>query len=476
MRIMLMWPASGPEMTILFEELKKAGHEVLYWVGEKEAAHLAPKGAVFHDHYDAWDAKPAEPFAQEAFPPPSAELIASMHKTESLILTMMNKRYDKAPVDERKHTYYTMLGYWDAVLDRLKPDKIVFGLVPHSLYSNILYDLARERGIPTVCFEDSWVALHLLTYRDFFTGSEELRAALAEQQRGHATLEDLHPKTRNYYVEHARTRPGASPAYFRDQRLIAEGLGLLRHRATIALAAMREGTIFRLAKGYLARSLRKDLKNEYAELQRNPDLTSSFVYVPLPFQPERTTSPQGGIYHDQILMVETLAAALPKGWRVLVKEHPSQWWLRGKTRYSSARYRGYYERLAGIPNVDLIPIGTESAQLLQHARTVATATGTTGWDGILMGTPALVFGYPWYRDCPGALRVASVEDCREALSRVATGYRVDERDVLAFLKALDEVALRAHIADPPPGSPGIAPGENMRTLAGAVNAFLAERP
>src|SRR3990167_3414291 len=216
MKIMLIWPMPAPEVKILLDRIERAGHEIVYWVGEWPVSHLSPNGAVFHDHYDAWDARPAETFAQEAFPPPSAELIASMYETESLILTMMNKRYDKAPVDERKHTYYTMLGYWDAVLDRLKPDKIVFGLVPHSLYSNILYDLARERGIPTVCFEDSWVALHLLTYRDFFTGSEELQAALAEQQRGHATLEDLHPKTRNYYVEHARTRPGASPAYFRD--------------------------------------------------------------------------------------------------------------------------------------------------------------------------------------------------------------------------------------------------------------------
>jgi len=41
----------------------------------------------------------------------SAELIASMSETESMILTMMNKHYDKAPVDDSKHIYYTMLSY-----------------------------------------------------------------------------------------------------------------------------------------------------------------------------------------------------------------------------------------------------------------------------------------------------------------------------------------------------------------------------
>ena len=129
---MLIWPTGAPEVKVLLNEIERAGHVIVYWVGEHPAAHLCPPSAVFHDHYDAWDAKPAESW-REPVVPPSEQLISSMYETESLILTMMNKHYDSAPVDERKHIYYTMLAYWSAVLDRLQPEAIIFNDIPHSL-------------------------------------------------------------------------------------------------------------------------------------------------------------------------------------------------------------------------------------------------------------------------------------------------------------------------------------------------------
>ena len=157
MKVILVWPTAAPEVKVLLDEIQKSGHEILYWVGERPVADLCPRKAIFHDHYDAWDAKPAEALARDVFAPPSAALIESLHHLESLILTMMNKHYDRANVDERKHTYYTMLGYWSEVLRRLKPEAIVFNDVPHSLYSNVIFELARRQGIKTIMFEGTLV-------------------------------------------------------------------------------------------------------------------------------------------------------------------------------------------------------------------------------------------------------------------------------------------------------------------------------
>src|SRR3989344_7556897 len=106
MKILLIWPVPDPEIRILMKELTNAGHEIVYWVGYHNVSHFTPKGAIFHDHYDAWDGKPAEALKDAAFQPPRSSLIEKLYRTESIVLSMMDKRYATAPGNERKHVYY----------------------------------------------------------------------------------------------------------------------------------------------------------------------------------------------------------------------------------------------------------------------------------------------------------------------------------------------------------------------------------
>lgn len=452
-------------MHILLQALVSDGHDIVYWIGERGGENMTPPGTIFHDHFAAWDAKPAEAFKGENIPPPSASLIRARYDTASLVLTVMNKHYDKAPVDERKHIYYTMLAYWNFVLEKCKPDCIVLNIIPHSIYSNILYDLAHARGIPTLCFEDAWVARRLLTYRDFWKGSDLLRSQIARTTKTTVTPDDLGEELREYWNEQMQTKSGVVPRYMTMQKSTGQGLGLLKHRVHIIVRALREGTIFRLLWGYFRRIGAANLKKEYARVVQDVDFTKPFVYFPLHWQPEQSTSPQGGVYHDQILVAETIAAALPPGWELYIKEHPSQWWVRTKERYSSARWRGYYERLADIPRVRLVPVPTSTFELTERSQAVATITGTAGWEAILRGKCPLVFGIPWWRECPGVFRIDSVDACKDAFRQIQGGAKISQDDVLRFLKALEEASIRAYIAPSLEENPRYTLEENMRMLA-----------
>jgi len=475
MRILLMWPSNKPETDILIRGLQKAGHELCYWVGEHGAEKYAPAGTLFHDHYDAWAAKPAPGFPAELVLPPSAETLASLIGTESLVLTMMNKRYDTSPVDERKQIYYDMVGYWIAVLENLRPDVVIFNSVPHSIYTNIVYDLARKQGLRTLCFEDTWVARRLLTYENFWEGSSELKTAVHNLPGDSVTQEDLGEELREYLGTHflGQDDQAKVPPYMSFQRNLAEGWGLARHRWRVLLRSLKKGSWIGLMGTYLRRLMERDLKDEYRSVVRPADLNSSFVYFPLSFQPERTTSPQGGVYVNQILAVETIAAALPSGWEVYVKEHPSQWWLRTKERYSSARYRGYYKRLSQIPHVRIIPVTTNTFTLTEKCQAIAVITGTAGWEAILRGKLPLVFGYPWYRDFPGIFQVRSVSDCENALKFAARGTPITRATLLSFLKAFERGSIRAYIEDPLEKKPRYTPEENMTTITEHICELLA---
>ena len=475
MRTILIWPTQTEDVGIMIQKLADAGQKIVYFVGEEPVRHLTPSGAIFHDHYKAWDAEPAEALSDLAFDPPSAEVLHRMHALESLILTMMNKRYDKAVVDERKHVYYTMLGYWRAIFEKLKPEAVVFGILPHSLYSNIIYELAKERGLPVVCFEETWVAGRLMVHDDFWKGNERLRAAFRKAREIGVKEEDLHPELRDYFRKQRNPKEDGTPWYMKEQKGIGAGVGLWRHRAEIALRSPLRAVP--RALGLLARSILPNLRSEYSSVQEQPDLGAHYVYFPLNFQPERTTSPQGGVFVDQILAIETLSAALPEGWEIYVKEHPSQWWRRGKTRYTSSRYPGYYRRIARIPHVRVVPIGTSTFGLLAGARAVATITGTAGWEAVLRGKPTLAFGIPWYRDFPSVSLVRNAEDCRVALADITKGIGMpEEADILAFLKALELSCARAHIGSlGKTASPSIPLEESMGAMAEAALARLKER-
>ena len=467
-----MWTDKNPETQLLFDVFKKEGHEVAYWIGLNGGEYMAPKGTIFHDHYDAWNALPAPALVNLRFSPPDARILSSMYKTESIILSMMNKRYDSKSVDERKQIYYDMLGYWNHVFDKIEPEAVIFFTIPHSIYSNIIYEIARMRGIKTLCSDPTWVANRLIWYEDFWNGSDELRSAITRNQNKSVSPHDLGSELQKYWEEHTGEKYGKEPAYMTVQRNIGEGVGLIKHRLRVALRAMREGNFFQLVFDFLLRFGKDNLKREHERVEKKADWDIPFVYFPLHFQPECTSTPQGGAYHQQILVAETLSAALPRGWQLFIKEHPAQWWMRGKTRFSSARYRGYYERLASIPRVRLVPISTDTFQLTKRSQAVAVIAGTSGWEALLYGKYPLVFGIPWYRDCPGVLRVDSVESCVSAFKKVMNGAHVPQNSLLAFLKSVEEISIRAYIENPPGGDPTYSAQENMRIIASHLSKLL----
>jgi hypothetical protein len=444
MKVFLIWPGDR-EVKILIDKIAAAGHELLYWVCSPEDLKLAGefKGTILHDHFEAWDGKPAAGVPAEKFPPAGRDLIEKFLKTESVALTMMNKRFDKLCVDERRHIYYSMLGYWNGVLDLYKPDAVVFATVPHTVYNYILYDLARARGLKTVMFENPWVSDRALIYNDYQEGSWRLKKALKMNAGKLFRLDDLSADLKNYYL--LKTGSDPVPLYMKHQKKELTGLSGWKLTLLGAWRSFWQGQFFNAARSFIAKRLGPNLKKEYKKLQKSPDWSSKFVYLPLGYQPERTSSPQGGIFVDQVLMIEILSAALPANWKIYVKEHPSQWWVRTGIEYSSNRYPGYYDRIGRIKNVQLVPIDTSTFRLINNCQAVASSGGTAGWEGAMRNKPTLNFGFPWYKDLPGLFNVFDVPSTKDAFAKISAGFRISPDIVLNFLKSYDEATFHGSV-------------------------------
>ena len=192
-----------------------------------------------------------------------------------------------------------------------------------------------------------------------------------------------------------------------------------------------------------------------------------FVYVPLHYQPEATTCPDGGVvFSDQREVIDVLSAALPEGWNLYVKEHVTQFvaGLQG----DMSRDLSFYSDIDYHRNVRLVPVEYNSFRLIDASKAVATVTGTAGWEAMVRGTPALVFGYPWYRGCDGAFHVPSYELCKRALEVIRDGYQVDHERVRLWLRAMDETCVKACISPSRAAICGYSDDENAQCLADAI--------
>jgi capsule polysaccharide export protein KpsC/LpsZ len=172
-------------------------------------------------------------------------------------------------------------------------------------------------------------------------------------------------------------------------------------------------------------------------------------------------------------MIETLAAALPKDWVIYVKEHPTQWLIRGPV-YFGYRYRGYYEKISKLSNVFLVPINTDSFTLIDKSQALATVTGSAGWEAVLRGKPALVFGYPWYRDCQGVFMVNNTETVRSVLDLVYKGLiSIDQNNILHYLVNFGKFSVKGYVEDYNKSISKLNKRENALSLSKAIHEQLS---
>ncbi len=431
-------------------ELKQKSVEILYWTTrfpDRIKKDDFP-GTIFHWTRDAIAGIGASQIDENEFEPVSQELASQLYECESQTLTMMNRVHYayELSLDKRKMLFYSMVKYWDGVLKKFKPDAILFPTFPHLVYDFVIYSLAKLYNIKTIMFDFTRIPDKLLIVTDLKTGSQTLHDEL--EKNCDVRLENLSKNLQEYYFK----MTNREKIYFsfkfdlpdKKRRVILPYAPGLKFSSVVK--SLKEGSVFFKIEKYLKKvkhkKLNDEIKKEYLALQSEPDFKSKYIYAPLHLQPENTTSPLGGIFSEQILMLEILSKAIPENWKIYVKEYPLQW--KKREGYES-RHKGYYHKIAKLRNTKLVPIETSSNELILNSMAVATVTGTAGWEAIFREKPALVFGYAIYNQCEGVFRISNVNNCRAAINKIENGYKPSLQKVLNFLAAMDRASISARL-------------------------------
>ena len=480
------------------------GWDPVLWVAypnqRDEIAELFPE-ACFQTIADAFYGRPFPGLNSQAPHVPSAKLWGKLQSQIPTMLAMMNYY---GPPDvflyaERERFARNLLLRWNELIAALKPDVVFFEEAPHAPHTWALYALCLEYGIPTPFFMPTAVPtfsvlkdrvdrppLRLAKFYREYCQNPAARDIHPDIQRSIALLADGN-SFRHWYMDVQRTAEGTDedpaerdsnrfgPALHAIERLgnvprwphYAKTLLTWPYRTIRSRQAERSrldqpspGVLLKhpgrplgdppltLREYYEYKEASTDrktrLQDDYLARCVDPDSNRNrFVYLALHYQPERTTDSDGGVFRDQYLAAAILHEALPDGWLLYVKEHPSQ--FAAMLHGDKGRTTDLYDDLQMLPKARLIHPGYSSKALTMASQAVATVSGTAAWEAALNRKPALAFGYTWYDGCPGVYSIGSVEDALEALAAIQSGTVPSEDDLTAFLQALSSAAFRVDL-------------------------------
>ena len=179
----------------------------------------------------------------------------------------------------------------------------------------------------------------------------------------------------------------------------------------------------------LYKSYKRHCSNNYQSSKKN-------IVFFLHYQPERTSLPEGGIYAQQWLIARALSLALPDNWILYVKEHPS---IFTNTKFDyKYRDENFYSEISKLHNVELVPLQTDTFDLIDNSMGIATITGTVGVQSLLRGKSVLAFGCASYAGCPGVYKIESINDLEEAFNNIKNNHlpTIDESSTRKFLTNL----------------------------------------
>lgn len=510
---------------------KQASVDPVYWLTvpkiEGAVAAAFPE-IVRHAESDAVRGRGPASLSSLPLQPPAGDELEHLASYERVMMDLMT-RMDLGgsfPFDARRLECHRQFTLWLTLVRALRPDVVFFNVAPHALAYYGLYAVCRLEGIETAMLVYTHIDGLLMVADGIENTPVELDSAVrrrlatdASQPTPHAhrvtahlaRLRSSEAEAKPWYLleaqrrDAAAARPGALARarsvfgsasrrllrvtrwWYYVVRLPSYAMQTFRYRRhidnrpmrdmykqqgkTLAESVVREGEF----RHYQTRSVRRKrhLQDHYDRLVQPLLLDGDFIYAPLHHQPERTTVPDGGVFGDHVAQLALLSACLPAGWTVLVKEHPSQ--LSAAGFGEQARNEAFYDTLATMPGVRFVPRDAPSFELIDRSRAVATITGSSAWEAVVRGVPALVFGHVWFRTAPGVFAVQTRAECETALARIAAGFKVDANAVEAFAHAVADVAVYGYMNPSGAAAVDIAYPDHVANLTEAFYKVLRDR-
>ncbi|MGI6387357.1 MAG: hypothetical protein ACOX2W_09550 [Desulfomonilia bacterium] len=278
-----------------------------------------------------------------------------------------------------------------SIIRKTNPSCLISSSTPHSLEAWILAKCFEYIGLPvyilerTPIIDRAWVYCGMDTQSVVLLNNEHPKMQLAES-------------TKKIVREQRDSKPGSRDKNgFPISRLNLHAIkGANKNRwwsYKREFLWLISGKISSLPLRFMKTYLKFDLYKSYSRVSEKKLDEDPFITYFMHYQPERTSLPEGLSYAQQWNAIRLISWALPEGWTLYVREHPTIW-LRPLD--FAIRTKNFYDDVSKLRNVKVCPMDIDTFELIDKSIAVATLTGKVGFQAILRNKPVLAFGLPAY--------------------------------------------------------------------------------
>ena len=302
-------------------------------------------------------------------------------------------------------------------IDASKPDALVMAEHAHSHAQYLVLEICLYLDIETVKF-NTWMIAPLLYLHNQKT-EERLDVAIKTDDEISMKIEDSiknyiesvrkTKNDKNYELDTMKQQRARLSITFSFVNFFKGGWISLLKEALFQSRKIISNNYYQINPyrlGFFTRSKikrlrKKNLKKELHRQKDSLDFTKKYVYFGLHFEPERTTNPDGGEFHDQTLAILALRNLLPNDIGIIVKEHPSQFYI--YDRGSRGRSPLFYDLIKNLSGIQIASYEESSHKLIRGAEFVSTISGTLALEAAIIGKKSVIFGHSWFEGCPNII-------------------------------------------------------------------------
>jgi hypothetical protein len=158
----------------------------------------------------------------------------------------------------------------------------------------------------------------------------------------------------------------------------------------------------------------------------------AMVVFPLHFEPEATLAYFGNDVVHQVQLIQEICDNLPKGYVLVVKEHPQQVGMLLRNRFFDLRKRN--------SNLMYLAGHHHSNTLIQKSKAVVTFVSSVGWEAALREIPTICFGNVFYDKHPNVLKIKNREDLKKLDAIIADYVPVSSDYSINYIAKMVEIS------------------------------------
>lgn len=365
----------------------------------------------------------------------SIELKKKLSFYEELIIKMMD-RLDSAKIityPERYNLYKFLVCFWYQEINKLELDFFYSRISPHEVSDYAAYAIAKIKKIKIINFTGAFNDLFFFLTNDSETPYYSLIKNI--QLNNKKNLKNIKNKLVSYEVDLIKNNYNnlQKPAtlLFQENFKIKflekakyQFFNLIKKIISINYTDISNEFYFlkmlkKKISSVIVQKSFKSLKADYLKkINSNNKLPKKYIYFLLPYQPECTNLPQGGIFHDIFLVISMLSKNIPKDWKILVKEHPLQFKNDTNLYGFIGRDINFYKRLLQIEKVILIDNSkVDHFTLLDNSEFVSLINGTAGWEALVRNKKVIIFGEVFYSYAPNVFKINKSNQIKNIIKR-----------------------------------------------------------